>query len=31
MGVFDKSFDGMIVEEFKKTDNNNIWKIIIKK
>ena len=31
MGVFDKSFDGMIVEEFKKTDNNNIWKIVIKK
>jgi hypothetical protein len=31
MGVFDKSLEGMIVEEFKKTDNNNAWKIIIKK
>lgn len=31
MGMFDKSFKGMIVEKFEKTDNNNIWKIIIKK
>lgn len=31
MGVFDNSFKGMKIEKFERTDNNNIWKIIIKK
>lgn len=31
MGLFDESFKGMKIEKFEKTDNSNVWKIIIKK
>lgn len=31
MGMFDKSLEGMIVEKFERTDNDNAWKIIVKK
>lgn len=30
MGVFNEFFKGMKIEKFEKTDNNNVWKIIIK-